>query len=253
MKNKTARILEIPFSCCDFENMLEVMHQNIKNDEKGYINITNTESLYYAKRIPEHAEHINQAVYSCCDGIGVVLAGKLIGIDIPRLHGPDLMLKCCQYGVKKKWRHFFYGGKKGVPQLLSRQLTQKHPGLITAGTYSPPFRELTEKEEEEIILKINKSNSDILWVGLGLLKQERWIAEFKDNLNVPWLIGVGAAFDFHAGTIKRAPRFYREIGLEWLYRVVFEPRMLKRNLISLKLVLMIIWDGLKNRNLQFIG
>jgi len=154
----------------------------------------------------------------------------MLGYNIPRLHGPDLMMKCCEYGVERKWRHFFCGGKNGVPELLSKKLTENFPGLNTVGSYSPPFRPLTRDEDEAIIDQINSANPDILWVGLGLLKQERWIAEHIGKIKVPWMVGVGAAFDFHSGTIKRAPRFYRRIGLEWFYRTVFEPRLIKRQL-----------------------
>ena len=142
---------------------------------------------------------------------------------------------------------FFLRGKKGVPELLSKELTKKNPGLITAGTFSPPFRLLTQKEDEEIIEEINKANPDILWVGLGLLKQERWIAEHLGKIKVPWMVGVGAAFDFNAGTIKRAPKFFREFGLEWLYRLAFEPRMLIRNYYSLLLFFQIIKDALRRQ------
>ena len=253
-KTQSVKLMNVSFANTAFNNILDEMDQFINSgNRKGYISITNTESLYHAIKIPEHAAYVNGAAYSCCDGIGVVIAGRLIGLDIPRLHGPDLMLKCCEYGVSRQWRHFFYGGKEGVPNLLGDKLIEKYPGLIVAGVYSPPFRELNENEKKEIISLINECNPDIVWVGLGLLKQEKWIAEYKENLNVPWMIGVGAAFDFYAGTVKRAPEFYRKIGLEWLYRVVFEPRMLRRNFLSLKLILKVIWHGIKTRKINIIS
>lgn len=231
-KFNTVRVLSVPFSCCDFKEILEEIEKGIRSGTNQYISITNTESLYHALRIPSHLNYIENSAFSCCDGIGAVVAGKMFGFKIPRLHGPDLMLKCCEYGVPLKWRHFFYGGRPGVPELLKKKLTEKYPGLLTVGTYSPPFRPLTREEDERIVNEINRSRPDIVWVGLGLLKQERWIAEHLNKVNVPWMIGVGAAFDFHAGTVKRAPKIFRRIGLEWLYRVCFEPRMIKRNLFS---------------------
>jgi N-acetylglucosaminyldiphosphoundecaprenol N-acetyl-beta-D-mannosaminyltransferase len=147
------------------------------------------------------------------------------------------MLNCCKYGVGKGWRHYFYGGKNGVPQLLSKKLTEKFPGMKTAGLYSPPFRPLTPAEDEMVIDQINKVNPDILWVGLGLLKQEQWIAAHQDKIDASWIIGVGAAFDFLSDTIKRAPKVFREMGLEWFYRLVFEPRMFVRNIYSLSIFL----------------
>lgn len=115
-----------------------------------------------------------------------------------------------------------------MPELLSKKLTTTFPRLNTAGTYSPPFRSLTREEDDEIIDLINRAQPDILWVGLGLIKQEKWVAEHLGKIQVPWMIGVGAAFDFYSGTIKRAPIFFRRIGLEWFYRTVFEPRLIKR-------------------------
>ena len=242
LKNrKKIRILNIPFSNTNFENILKKMEISINNRNIGdYISITNTESMYHALRIQSHYEYIKKARFSCCDGVGVVIAGKLFGLDIPRLHGPDLMTKSFQYGIKRRWRHYFYGGKKGVPEILRKKMSKKYPGLITAGTYSPPFRELTKKEDKYIIEDINNASPDILWVGLGLLKQEKWIADHLGKINVPWMIGVGAAFDFNAGIIRRAPKFFRVTGLEWLFRLTLEPRMFIRNLYSLFLLIEII-------------
>jgi N-acetylglucosaminyldiphosphoundecaprenol N-acetyl-beta-D-mannosaminyltransferase len=175
------------------------------------------------------------------------LAGKIYGYNIPRLHGPDYMLECCKYGVQHGWRHFFLGGKDGVGLTLAKRLEEKFPGFITAGTYCPPFRELTGEEENKMIDLINESNADIVWVGLGLLKQERWIKQYKDRIDAIWFCGVGAAFDFHTDNVKRAPLIYQKIGLEWLYRLVFEPRMFIRNVRSFAFVFGAIFDGLKYR------
>ncbi|HAM49399.1 MAG TPA: hypothetical protein DCP92_01375 [Nitrospiraceae bacterium] len=142
------------------------------------------------------------------------------------------MLKACDYGAARGWRHFFYGGREGVADVLSKKLSCIFPDMITVGTLSPPFRELTTDEEVGMIQKINEAKPDILWVGLGLLKQEAWIARYIDRLEIPWLIGVGAAFDYHAGTARWAPKWVRHIGMEWLYRLFFEPRMFKRNIWS---------------------
>ena len=250
LKHQKINLLGVNFSCCSFEYILRSMQEGMASKKYGYISITNSESLYHATRISFHSKYINNANFSCCDGIAVVLAGKMLGYKIPRLHGPDLMLKCCEYGIDRGWRHFFYGGKDGVPEKLSEQLTKRYPGLITANIYSPPFRPLTQKEDETVIKMINDARPDILWVGLGLIKQEKWIAEHIRKIDVPWMIGVGAAFDFHAGRIKRAPRFYRDIGLEWLYRLAFEPRMFIRNFYSMLIFLPVIRQALRKRTFQ---
>ena len=162
------------------------------------------------------------------------------------------MSECCKYGVDRGWRHFFYGGKSGVPELLKKNFRTKYPGFKTAGTFSPPFTKLTYDEDQSIVKMINKTQPDVLWIGLGLIKQEVWIKEHLGRIKVPWMIGVGAAFDFHAGTIRRAPRAYRKIGLEWLYRLYFEPRMLKRNYYSLILFAMAMKYELKQRKYKNI-
>ncbi|MDD2388641.1 MAG: WecB/TagA/CpsF family glycosyltransferase [Desulfobacterales bacterium] len=242
-----ANILNIPFSCCQFSEILREIQKGINDRDSGCICITNTESLYHALRVPSHFQYIHNARFSCCDGIGVVIAGKLLGHSIPRLNGPDLMLKSCEYGTAKKWRHFFYGGKPGVADLLSRSLSSKYHGLITAGTYSPPFRELTSDEDDHVIELINDSRPDIVWVGLGLLKQEQWINKHMGKIHAPWMIGVGAAFDFYSDTVKRAPGVFRNLGMEWLYRLSFEPRMFKRNIYSFLVIWLVAKEIMRRR------
>lgn len=227
------RINGIQIHSFPHDHILFEMHQNIEGPRSPkYISITNTESLYHALRLPSHRNYIENAHFSLCDGVGVVIAGRFEGKSVNRFNGPILMLECCQYGVEKGWRHFFYGGREEVADKLSEKLSGKFPGMITGGTHCPPFRELNSEEEMTIIQKINNSNVDVLWVGLGLLKQERWIFKHIDKLNVPWCIGVGAAFDYHTGMAKWAPSWIRNIGLEWLYRLWHEPRMLRRNIYS---------------------
>ena len=223
----------VPVHCCSREYMLAQFARNIQGSRiKRYVSITNTESMYFAKRMPEHLHYIENAYFSFCDGIGVVIAGRAGGKHVSRLNGPVLMELCCEYGVSRKWRHFFCGGKEGVSELLSQRLSRRFPGMITAGVFCPPFRRMSAAEEEEMITSINAVKPDVLWVGLGLLKQEAWITQHFNRLQVPWMIGVGAAFDFFAGTARRAPKLIRDAGLEWLYRLCFEPRMFMRNVRS---------------------
>jgi len=153
------------------------------------------------------------------------------------------MEKACQYGVQHGWRHFFYGGQEGIAERLSEVFTKKFPGLITAGTFCPPFRELSHEEDEEIVQMINKAKPDILWICLGLLKQEAWIAKHLDRLNVPWSVGVGAAFDIHTGNVRWAPKWLHRIGLEWLYRLCFEPRMAIRDVRAFVFLMQIVSES----------
>jgi N-acetylglucosaminyldiphosphoundecaprenol N-acetyl-beta-D-mannosaminyltransferase len=147
--------------------------------------------------------------------------------QVGRVYGPDLLLACCE-SAREPRRHFFYGGAAGVPERLVARLRQRFPGLDVAGTISPPFRALTQAESQAIVQDINRTSPDIVWVGLSTPKQERWMAAQRDRLEAPVLIGVGAAFDFHAGLKRQAPPWMQRNGLEWLFRLLTEPRRLWR-------------------------
>jgi N-acetylglucosaminyldiphosphoundecaprenol N-acetyl-beta-D-mannosaminyltransferase len=239
----------IRVACTTFDHVLSAMGRAIEQHSiNNYICITNTESMYHATRVAEHLTYINNSNFSLCDGIGSVIAGLAFGYKIPRLNGPILMLKACDYGVSRGWRDFFYGGKEGVADLMAEKLSVKNPGLIVAGTYSPPFRQLTLEEENKVIQLIHRSNASIVWVGLGLLKQEKWIAGHLDKIKVPWMIGVGAAFDYHAGTVSWAPKWMQAIGMEWLYRLFLQPRLrIKRYYWSFIFMFQSIYKGFKWR------
>lgn len=240
-------VSDIVVHSCDEQIILSKVNENIQNDKVSlHISITNTESMYYAEKIPEHLLYINSAAFSLCDGMGSVIAGKFQGEEIKRFHGPDFMLKACEYGQEHGWRHFFYGGKEGVADILVENLKKQYPNIQIAGTFCPPFRELSIEEEKDMIQYIKESKADMVWVGLGLLKQEKWIAKYQEQIDVPWAIGVGAAFDFYAGTVKRAPEFYQKIGFEWLYRLLREPRMFKRNVNSFIFMFKAMARGLKD-------
>jgi N-acetylglucosaminyldiphosphoundecaprenol N-acetyl-beta-D-mannosaminyltransferase len=224
--HETAKICDIPVSQIDIDRLLPDIDRAIQAGRVGaYISITNTESMYHALRIPEHLRFIQAADYSLCDGVGVIAAGWVWGHRIRRLNGPILLLECCRYGKERGWRHFFYGGKEGVAQQMANNLTDLFPGLIVAGTYCPPFRPLSTDEDAAAVKLINDSKPDIVWVGLGLLKQERWIADHLDRVRVPWMCGVGAAFDYHSGAVPWAPAWVRSIGLEWLFRLIIQPKL----------------------------
>lgn len=224
------RVSGIPVTLCTEPEVLRAMDENIRGERRPkYIVITNTESMYYAKRLSDHADFIENAAFSCCDGMGVVLAGRAQGVSVNRIYGSNLVKSACEFGARRSWRHFFYGARPGVPQILQQNLEAGCPGMQTAGAYSPPFRALTPAEDEDVVNRINDSGCDIVWVGLGLLKQERWIAAHLHRIRAPWMVGIGAAFDYHAGTVARAPLWMQRAGFEWLHRVCHQPRMLVRN------------------------
>jgi N-acetylglucosaminyldiphosphoundecaprenol N-acetyl-beta-D-mannosaminyltransferase len=145
---------------------------------------------------------------------------------VERVYGPDLLLALCRHSIRTGYRHFFYGGRPGVPERLVANLRRRFPGLRVAGTYAPPFRPLTPEEDERVVQIVNDANPDIVWVGLSTPKQERWMAAHVGRARAPVLIGVGAAFDFHAGVKKQAPPWMRRSGLEWSFRLLMEPRRL---------------------------
>jgi N-acetylglucosaminyldiphosphoundecaprenol N-acetyl-beta-D-mannosaminyltransferase len=153
-----------------------------------------------------------------------------------RVYGPDLMLAFCDRSESKGYRHYFYGASPAVLEALTNRLLERYPRLVVAGSYAPPFRQLDAIEDTLIIERIRRAAPDIVWVGLSTPKQERWMADHVERLGVPVLIGVGAAFDFHSGFKRQAPRWMQRNGLEWLFRLATEPRRLyRRYLINIPL------------------
>ena len=191
----------------------------------GSICITNTESMYHATRNADHMAFIQGAGFSLCDGVGVIAAGYFWGLKIKRYNGPILQLDCSNYGQSRGWRHFYYGGKEGVADLMAAKLKEQFPQLNVVGTYCPPFRTLTPAEDDDVVAMINATRPDIVWVGLGLLKQEDWVAKHLNRINAPWMVPVGAAFDYHSGAIPWAPASLRAVGLEWVYRLILQPKL----------------------------
>jgi len=208
------------------EHVLAGIESRIKDARKGgAICITNTESMYHALRNTSHMDYIQGAEFSLCDGVGVIAAGYFWGLKINRYNGPILQLDCSDYGQSRGWRHFYYGGKEGVADLMAVKLKEQFPQLNVVGTYCPPFRALTPAEDDDVVAMINATQPDIVWVGLGLLKQEDWVARHLGRINAPWMVPVGAAFDYHSGAISWAPAWIRAMGLEWAFRLILQPKL----------------------------
>jgi N-acetylglucosaminyldiphosphoundecaprenol N-acetyl-beta-D-mannosaminyltransferase len=200
----------------------------------GYITLVNPHSVMMCRRDGQLDAAIARADLVLPDGIGIVLACRLLGYGQKRrVTGPSLMLHLCDAGRSFGFRHYFYGGMPGVAGRLAERLTRRFPGLQIVGTHSPPFRELTATEDADDLARINKARADVVWIGMGAPKQEKWMAAHRGSIHAPALVGVGAAFDFHSGNVPWAPRWVRAVGCEWAYRLMREPRrMWRRNLDS---------------------
>jgi N-acetylglucosaminyldiphosphoundecaprenol N-acetyl-beta-D-mannosaminyltransferase len=227
--HQIAHIFDVPVHSWPKHDVLEEMAGNIRGARKPmHICITSSELMYHARRVAFIPTYAQNSQLSLCDSAGVAINGYLRGASIRRFTGPMLMEEAFEFGAGRGWRHFFCGGAPGVADALSRRASAGLPGFITAGTYCPPFGEASAEEEQRMVEAINESRADILWVGLGVVRQERWIEKFIARVNVPWLIGVGGAFDYFAGNVPRAPRAIRAVGMEWFYRLVNEPWRYKR-------------------------
>ena len=231
---KSLEILGTGVSTENLNGTLGLIESWIGGDKGRYICVADANSILRAHTDESHGRAMNGADMVTPDGMPLVWAGRLKGYaQIERVCGPDLMLELCAYSVSRGWRHYIFGGADGVPAMLSSILTHKFSGLRICGAYSPPFRPLTSHEDEEIIDGILEAKPDIIWVGLGCPKQEKWMSEHAHRLPGIVMIGVGAAFDFHTGRVKRAPKWMQRNGLEWLHRLISEPRRLwRRYLIS---------------------
>ena len=228
-KNKIFKTLGVNVVAVQIKDVIGQMKEWIQEKSRGhYITVTNTHVVIESWLNPEFKRILNSADYVVPDGMPLVWLGRLNGYPLKRrVYGPELMETFLRE-TGSKYRHFIYGGKPGVPEKLCSNLRKQYPGLNFVGSCSPPFRPLTHEEDEQIIELINELNPDVLWVGLGAPKQERWMYEHKDKLNVPVMLGVGAAFDLLAGNASQAPVFLRENGFEWLWRFLSEPRRLWR-------------------------
>jgi N-acetylglucosaminyldiphosphoundecaprenol N-acetyl-beta-D-mannosaminyltransferase len=170
------------------------------------------------------------ATFTVPDGQPLVWALRALGHPLhDRVYGPELMDRACARAARNGTRFYLYGGRNhGALAELARRLRLRHPGLKIVGGQCPPFRPLTDDEESAVAQDINRSGADVVWVGIGVPKQEKWMAAMRDRLEAPVLVGVGAAFDFHAGLIPQAPDALQRLGLEWAFRLAQEPRRLWR-------------------------
>jgi N-acetylglucosaminyldiphosphoundecaprenol N-acetyl-beta-D-mannosaminyltransferase len=222
-----ANILGVGVSALNMEAALATFDRWIASDARRYVCVADVHSIMQGQWQPSQRAILNNAGMVTPDGMPLVwLCRAEFGPSVGRVYGPDLLIAACQHSIGRGLQHFFYGGGPGVAEKLAGALQQRFPGLEVCGSYSPPFRPLSAGEEDDVAAMINAAKPHFLWVGLSTPKQEQWMAKMRDRLDPPVLIGIGAAFDFHAGAKPQAPRFVQRSGLEWLFRLVTEPRRL---------------------------
>lgn len=227
-------ILGIDFSLLSYEEVVAAIRDWRESRLHRYITLTPPYSVMMCRHDRQLRQATKEASLTLPDGMGIIVAATLLGYSHHgRVTGPMLMLKLCQAGRDWGLRHFFYGGRPGVARALALRLQEQFPGLNVAGAYCPPFREPVAQEDAQMVRAINCCQPDVVWVGLGSPKQEKWMAQHVGRVHAAALIGVGAAFDFHSGRVPWAPPWVRRMGIEWAYRLAREPRrMWRRNLSS---------------------
>jgi len=227
-------ILGVAVDPINMDDAINRIENWVETKSSQYVCVTPVHSVMDCQGDESLRKIFNNAGMVTPDGMPVVWICNWFGHkNTNRVYGPDLMLAICDRSQQTGYRHFFYGGAEGVPQAMNQKLLNQFPEMQTAGMISPPFKTLSEAENTAIVDSINATQPDIIWVGLGSPKQERWMAANLHRLNASVIIGVGAAFDFHAGRIRQAPRWMQRSGLEWFFRLAMEPRRLwKRYLVG---------------------
>jgi N-acetylglucosaminyldiphosphoundecaprenol N-acetyl-beta-D-mannosaminyltransferase len=226
-------ILGVGISAIDMRQAVLASERFIGERRRGYICVTGVHGIMEAQRDPNFRRILNRSFLCTPDGMPTVWIGRLDGqAGMGRVYGPDFMLALCRSSVRRGCRHFLYGGGPGTAEKLRARLEQLVPGIQIVGAYTPPFRPLTLSEEEELIATVADAQPDVVWVGLSTPKQERFMAGMVDRLDTRLLVGVGAAFDIHAGLLRDAPAWLKSCGLQWLFRLLLEPRRLWRRYTS---------------------
>ena len=222
------RVLGVPVNAIQIPGAIETMEEWIR-DKSGthFVAVTGMHGVVEAQHEQTFKRILNSADLVVPDGMPLVWIGRRHGYKMPRrVYGPELMETFFKT-TGDRYSHFFYGGAEGVADLLAAKMQRRY-GIRIAGTWSPPYRSLTAEEERQVAGRIQAAAPDVLWVGLSTPKQEKWMWAFHDRVEVPVMVGVGAAFDFHTGRVRQAPIWMREHGLEWFFRLVSEPRRLWR-------------------------
>jgi N-acetylglucosaminyldiphosphoundecaprenol N-acetyl-beta-D-mannosaminyltransferase len=224
----TQELLGVPLALTDYERTMDWMDAAIAERRREYVCVAAVHTVMACAEDPELRKAVLGSSLTVPDGQPLVWAMNALGHDLPsRVYGPELMARHCERSARTGARLFLYGGRnQGALVQLALNLRTQYPGLKIVGGYAPPFRPLDPDEEAAVAAEINRSGADVVWVGIGVPKQEKWMAAMRARLDAPVLVGVGAAFDFHAGLTAQAPNWIQSLGLEWLFRLATEPRRL---------------------------
>lgn len=229
-----ANVLGVKVSAIHLHQATRLLLDAIAANERGYVTVTGVHGVMEAQKNSELLHIFNSAWLVTPDGMPMTWVGRLQGYrHMARVYGPDLMSQIMASTRDGKIRHFLYGGKEGVADRLKLALERRFPGVCICGTYTPPFRPLNRDEISQLTLLVSELRPHILWVGLSTPKQEWFMSEMNEKLDVNFMIGVGAAFDMHSGLLSQAPLWMQGAGLEWLFRLCQEPtRLWRRYLIN---------------------
>lgn len=245
-KIRTCEILKTNIAVTNMPEAVAFIDARIQNGSGGYICISNVHTTVMAYEDEDYRNIQNSALLALPDGKPLSVVSKKRGFpEAERVAGPDLMERIFRESAKKGYLHYFYGSTPGTLTALLEKLQTKYPGIRIVGMEAPPFRELTREEDAACVDRINGAGPDIVWVGLGAPKQERWMYAHRGCIN-GLMIGVGAGFDFHAGTVKRAPKWVQNIGMEWFYRLCQDPKRLWKRYVSTNWKFLRLMVKLKN-------
>jgi N-acetylglucosaminyldiphosphoundecaprenol N-acetyl-beta-D-mannosaminyltransferase len=228
-------ILGVGVTALNMESALNETESLLQRGDRGYVCVTGVHGIMEAQLDEQFRDILNRSFLTTPDGMPTVWLGRVVhGFEhMRRVYGPDYMLGLCKRSVNRGYRHFLYGGKPGIADELAAELIRRFPGLKIVGTYTPPFRPLTPREEDDLRRQLQASRADILWCGLSTPKQERFMAAYSHRLPVKLMVGVGAAFDLLSGNLAEAPDWMKNSGLQWLYRLLKEPKRLwRRDLLN---------------------
>lgn len=225
-KIPVCNILGVNISAINMEWLLKYLEEHIEDLSGDYVCVSNVHTTVTAYDDPEYLKVQNGGIMAIPDGGPLSSVGRKRGHEeMERTTGPSLMKEVFDISEANGYSHYFYGSTEETLKKLREELSKKYPNINIAGMYSPPFRTLTKEEDIEIVNKINETNADFVWVGLGAPKQEIWMANHQGKIN-GLMVGVGAGFDYFAGNIKRAPEWMQKCNLEWLYRLLQDPKRL---------------------------